>query len=86
MSGPAQYQRKDTLRGTKEVWRQRAVAQDLLLAVLASGQARFAPETHEFCFNGMRYSTSGRNWLRLVEIIGWAKLADAATAGGRRTP
>lgn len=86
MSGKAEVEslKAKGPEAAKHAWLQAAVAADLLLSVLASGQARFEPATHEFCFGGLRYSCRDREWRTLAKIIGLQKLMDAATSGGRR--
>jgi hypothetical protein len=50
-----------------------APAMEIALKLLSLGLARFAPDTSEFCFGGLRYGlpVEGFSWNEIVNLIGW---------------
>lgn len=61
-----------------------APAMNLILRLVQSGAARFDPSTREFCFNGLQFGATSREWTRILNAVGWdrarAALARAETS------
>ena len=55
-----------------------AMAMDLLLTAVAQGKAEFrrSESGTQFSFDGFLYAVCG-DWLDLVELVGWDRLAEA---------
>ena len=58
-------------------------AMETVLELLASGLARIkkskTSELVEFCFQGLRYPCTDRNWQSVIETIGYNKIASVIT-------
>ena len=61
-------------------------AMETVLLLLTTGLARIeksrTEEFAEFCFQGLRYPCTDRNWRGLVEHIGMNKIISVITKGG----
>ncbi|KKL72389.1 hypothetical protein LCGC14_2085450 [marine sediment metagenome] len=60
-------------------------AMETVLLLLTLGLARIeksrTEDFAEFCFQGLRYSCTDRNWRKLVEIIGMKKIHSCIAMG-----